>query len=146
MRITKWSKLIRERDNYTCRNCGTKERPGETHHAHHILPRMLGGENTPDNGITLCNTCHHKAHSGDMSPQAIWRKVNSPIKVRDAAYVFGVSDVTIRDWIHRGKIPARITMEVIESRIAHIEQTGERTKTPPARMRKYLEHLKRWLG
>ncbi len=36
-------------------------------HFHHIMPRSKGGSDTPENLIGLCNVCHGKVHSGDIS-------------------------------------------------------------------------------
>ena len=49
------------RDNYTCQHCGAQENLN----AHHILPRIDGGTNTPKNGITLCKKCHDALHAGE---------------------------------------------------------------------------------
>ena len=56
-------KTVLARDNYTCACC---KRGGESFvqalDYHHILPVMLGGADTPENGITLCLTCHRLVH------------------------------------------------------------------------------------
>jgi 5-methylcytosine-specific restriction endonuclease McrA len=49
------------RDGYTCQHCGSKEKLN----AHHILPKINGGTDTPKNGITLCKKCHLSLHSGE---------------------------------------------------------------------------------
>lgn len=56
----KWAADIKDRDNWTCQECG------ETNnlHAHHIrrwkdYPEL---RYDLDNGITLCHSCHAKAH------------------------------------------------------------------------------------
>lgn len=60
-----WRKSVYLRDNYTCQHCGSKKEL----QAHHIIP----WKNTKnrkwlrydiDNGITLCRSCHLKAHGG----------------------------------------------------------------------------------
>ena len=54
--LNEWSKMVRERDNYTCQRCG---KPGNI--AHHIKPKkaypllMLD----IDNGICVCEDCHY---------------------------------------------------------------------------------------
>lgn len=53
------------RDEYKCCNCraqGGKEGDFELH-AHHIVPRSAGGNDTLSNLATLCRNCHHKIHS-----------------------------------------------------------------------------------
>lgn len=43
------------RDNYTCKMCGTKNVRLEVHH---ITPRKYSGNDSINNLITLCTTCH----------------------------------------------------------------------------------------
>lgn len=45
-----------ERDNYTCRHCGSKENL----QADHIVPEKRGGKAVMDNMQTLCKTCNIK--------------------------------------------------------------------------------------
>ena len=52
---------VLHRDNYTCQKCKTKK--GKLH-THHIIFRSNGGTDTPDNLITLCESCHSKLHKG----------------------------------------------------------------------------------
>lgn len=58
----KWRKKVFVRDNFQCQNCGTKKNL----QAHHIKPWALYEELRYDlkNGITLCRSCHLKAHGG----------------------------------------------------------------------------------
>jgi 5-methylcytosine-specific restriction endonuclease McrA len=57
------------RDGYQCQHCGSQAHL----QAHHIQPRAEGGSDTPDNGITLCATCHADLHDGrwqlDIQPR-----------------------------------------------------------------------------
>jgi hypothetical protein len=55
---TFWRKLrafVLERDGYTCQRCKETEK---ALHVHHKVKRALGGPDTADNLITLCNSCH----------------------------------------------------------------------------------------
>jgi hypothetical protein len=59
MEPEEWKKLaqeIRKRDNFTCQLCGKK---GATD-VHHIIPRRMKIDNSPENLITLCRSCHIK--------------------------------------------------------------------------------------
>jgi DEAD/DEAH box helicase domain-containing protein len=63
----KWNALrqiVRQRDAFTCQMCGAVENE-RAHHVHHKIPlrsfTSLEQANAPDNLITLCPTCHHKA-------------------------------------------------------------------------------------
>jgi hypothetical protein len=54
-----WKELaqkIRIRDSFTCQYCGKK---GATD-VHHIIPRRVKIDNSPENLITLCRSCHTK--------------------------------------------------------------------------------------
>ena len=51
------------RDNYTCQCCKTKN--GKLN-AHHIVYKSLGGADTLENLITLCEKCHKKLHAGKL--------------------------------------------------------------------------------
>lgn len=63
-----WSQVVKERDGYKCRCCGSKEQL----HAHHILPWLQAAELRFDvsNGVTLCYSCHVEQHR-DMN-RKIW--------------------------------------------------------------------------
>jgi DEAD/DEAH box helicase domain-containing protein len=72
-----WDKMREEiltRDGHRCRKCGAGAPPGRSHDVHHIRPfrefgYVRGGNrndrlaNTPENLITLCRACHHRAES-----------------------------------------------------------------------------------
>lgn len=56
-------KTVMTRDKSTCQCC---KRGGEQYvdilDYHHILPVFLGGEDTPENGMMLCVSCHRLVH------------------------------------------------------------------------------------
>lgn len=59
-----WRAAVFKRDKYTCKMCGSKKNL----QAHHIIPWRDCNENQKynvDNGITLCENCHLKAHNGN---------------------------------------------------------------------------------
>ena len=49
------------RDGDACRVCSVFIKSGAHHH--HILPRSLGGPNTPSNLIRVCAFCHAEIHA-----------------------------------------------------------------------------------
>ena len=63
-KAVKWAKKVKERDGYKCQKCGSTENL----QAHHIVPWLQddAGRLRYDlnNGVTLCRTCHLKAHGG----------------------------------------------------------------------------------
>lgn len=51
--------IIYKRDNYTCQECGiTMNDAKKPHHVHHIIPFVLSRDNSLNNLITLCPSCH----------------------------------------------------------------------------------------
>jgi DNA (cytosine-5)-methyltransferase 1 len=64
---------VLDRDEHQCRNCSwdyddQTENPDDPRtklEVHHARPHVEGGENDPDNLITLCNVCHEEVHRTD---------------------------------------------------------------------------------
>ena len=58
-----WSKLVKERDNYTCQTCGDNQ--GRKLNSHHLNGWNAFPEQRfdLDNGVTLCTDCHKDFHS-----------------------------------------------------------------------------------
>ncbi len=52
-----------------CACCGSK-----IEHFHHLTPRSKGGSDTPENLVGLCNSCHTKVHTGELSLEKIGLK------------------------------------------------------------------------
>jgi len=66
----KQSRLARERDRDTCQRCGkTKEQVGKNLDVHHISPHILSNDNSLENLITYCPSCHKIV-------EWEWRQVN----------------------------------------------------------------------
>lgn len=57
-------KLVFERDHATCqwKDCGLSRDNGDVINLHHILPEQFGGDESPDNLITLCDIHHKRMH------------------------------------------------------------------------------------
>ena len=53
------------RDNHECQCCHGKSKDNVLN-VHHIESRKTGGD-SPNNLITLCETCHHKYHKGEIT-------------------------------------------------------------------------------
>jgi hypothetical protein len=64
---------VLDRDEHECRNCGAgyedfrrnPDDPRNKLEIHHARPHVEGGENNPDNLVTLCNVCHDEVHRTD---------------------------------------------------------------------------------
>jgi 5-methylcytosine-specific restriction endonuclease McrA len=58
--LSAWALQVKERDCYTCRDCGATDKL----HAHHIWPKISHPEHALDvvNGTTLCEACHIYEH------------------------------------------------------------------------------------
>ena len=59
---------ILDRDNYKCQNSVKMNNQTIKHskklHVHHIVFKSNGGTDSPENLITLCETCHNNLHQG----------------------------------------------------------------------------------
>jgi len=73
--IKKWKQIIRphilDRDNYTCKRCGANQET-EILNVHHIIPWSISKNDSDENLITLCRSCHkfvedNYANKGDFS-------------------------------------------------------------------------------
>lgn len=58
----KWQKSVFQRDNHTCQLCGKTKCPIAAHHIY-MKAKYPGRTLDTDNGITLCDKCHHKTIS-----------------------------------------------------------------------------------
>ena len=77
MNNLEWANAVKDRDNWTCQECGksVNDLGTEKIHAHHVHPKILGGENVLENGLTFCRRCHWtKYHSNEMNLAHINRK------------------------------------------------------------------------
>ena len=119
MNNLEWAKAVKKRDNWTCQECGlsVNELGTKKIHAHHLQPKVLGGENTLENGITLCRNCHWtKYHSGKMNLAHINRK-SREVKMSTFAYVIEKSDASkIVDLSKRHGVPKSVIMRNILAR------------------------------
>lgn len=68
------------RDEHTCQSCKGKTKDPRLN-VHHIESRKTGGD-SPDNLITLCETCHHDFHKGLLK-----LKFKRGPSFRDAAFM-----------------------------------------------------------
>ena len=58
--------IVDRRDEGQCRACGrrcsTRATGEQRAEHHHVIPRSLGGQDTPENVCTLCVWCHDERH------------------------------------------------------------------------------------
>ena len=81
-------KAIYRRDGYRCALCDSTQYL----QIHHIIPRGKGGNNEPDNLITLCSKCHGAAHG--CIPEG-WTMTAEDVEQACVEYV---SDMYAGDW------------------------------------------------
>lgn len=71
---------IKARDGNKCVYCGKAEpsippaRPVDNHHLDHLVPRVLGGEDTPTNLVTACKSCNSARHDMSVAGWAAYAK------------------------------------------------------------------------
>jgi hypothetical protein len=61
-----WTRLVKERDNWKCAECGYQGTKGKKDvDAHHVLPKVKFPElaTVLFNGVTLCKPCHKEIHA-----------------------------------------------------------------------------------
>lgn len=88
------------RDGYTCQKCSGKKKD-EKLHVHHIVFRSIGGTDSPDNLITLCETCHNELHaSKDAEKESKKLQKKRQANTKDATKVSIVKSQLIK---HFGK-------------------------------------------
>jgi len=68
---SRWRKDVKERDNYMCQSCKSRDKL----HAHHIKPKSGFPElrHVLSNGITLCQSCHIEEHRNMKNNNGITR-------------------------------------------------------------------------
>lgn len=86
--INSTRKAIYRRDGYRCALCDSTQYL----QIHHIIPRGKGGNNEPDNLITLCSKCHGAAHG--CIPEG-WTMTAEDVEQACVEYV---SDMYAGDW------------------------------------------------
>lgn len=70
------------RDNHTCQCCHGKSKD-KVLNVHHIESRKTGG-NSPNNLITLCETCHKGYHNGSIT---LPKNIKRGMVLKDAAFM-----------------------------------------------------------
>ena len=62
-------KLLKEYRKGHCELCGNPYRL----EVHHIISKGAGGDDVPENLITLCAFCHFKVHSGQIKKDELYK-------------------------------------------------------------------------
>lgn len=73
------------RDDHECQHCHGKSKDPVLN-IHHLESRKTGG-NSPENLITLCETCHQKYHTLNKEQQKQWKLPKRGKSYRDAAFM-----------------------------------------------------------
>ena len=103
------------RDSHQCQHCHGKSNDPVLN-VHHLESRKTGGD-SPDNLITLCETCHKAYHRGDIELR-LKRNLQS---FRDAAFMSIMRWKVYNDLKQTLNIPVRLTYGYLtkRSRIEH---------------------------
>lgn len=89
------------RDQFSCRICGFDV----VVEAHHIVPKMMGGDNHVTNIITLCPNHHKMAHAGLISAENMREAIQNTLPPKRELRLRAVSTVNFRT-IHPSVTPA----------------------------------------
>ena len=57
---------VYKRDQYTCQDCGCKMKGKTPHHVHHINPFVESNDNSLNNLVLLCASCHRTVEAQIM--------------------------------------------------------------------------------
>ena len=103
------------RDNHQCQHCHGKSKDPVLN-VHHLESRKTGGD-SPDNLITLCETCHKAYHRGKLELKL--RRNSKPL--RDAAFMSIMRWKVYNELKETLNIPVRLTYGYLtkQSRIEH---------------------------
>ena len=91
------------RDNHQCQHCHGKSKDPVLN-VHHLESRKTGGD-SPDNLITLCETCHKAYHRGEI----ILNNKRNGLSLRDAAMMSIMRWRVYNDLKQALDIPVRLT-------------------------------------
>ena len=114
------------RDHHQCQHCHGKSKDPVLN-VHHLESRKTGGD-SPDNLITLCETCHKAYHAGKIELKL---KRNGQ-SLRDAAAMSIMRWGVYNDLKHMLDVPVHITYGYL-TKHSRIKQGLEKTHTVDAR-------------
>ncbi len=100
------SRIVRERDSFTCQFCGADV--NNFLQVHHVD----FNENNDDlsNLITVCASCHQKIHKSIIIPNCLElydMYINNGMSLRSIAILYGVSKYSIADRLEKCNISIR---------------------------------------
>jgi hypothetical protein len=100
---------VGERDHYSCRCCGRKEKL----HRHHLTFRSRGGMDSTENELMLCKYCHALIHA-----RQLWILG----KNADKRVTFEIHEAAVVDIFGTRELPAHVRI-VTESRTGRTRGT-----------------------
>lgn len=139
-------RIVRERDDHTCRGCG--HRALKYMNAHHIKD---SGNNKPDNLATICVACHAVLHIGrnlDLQVIEIWGSSFSQVEIvqrsREGIRA-GLSLARINKGfkLKRGPYPPT-SLQYANDLVEEIRKTAATRAYLPEPLRVVFVNLKRW--
>jgi 5-methylcytosine-specific restriction endonuclease McrA len=69
-----WKEVRRscfERDKFTCKRCGRKNKQGKRIVAHYVIPKPEGGRAVLENLLTLCRKCERSVEASETPLRTI---------------------------------------------------------------------------
>ena len=123
-----WAKSVKERDNWTCQECGISVEQIGTKliHAHHIKPVSIGGENILENGITVCKTCHWEKYHSGTSNRAKFRKNQSKNNVGITFSLGKLENLKLKELAKQNH--RSLSQEIAYALSCYLENEGESEK------------------
>ena len=79
-----FSRMVRERDEWTCQRCGAQKAPNSgpaLHSAHYYTRRTRATRLDPLNALALCYGCHQFVDSHAAEKETLWR-----LRIGDEAF------------------------------------------------------------
>lgn len=87
-------KKVKNRDNYICQKCGSKNNL----EVHHIKCIYFGGKDNEDNCITLCKTCHIYS---PLNPDLFYKYLSIPLSISNHNIVIAL--ISFKQFLHSFK-------------------------------------------
>lgn len=90
---------ILKRDNYECQKCGEADKTSKTLEIHHVNPFYQSHDDSFNNLITLCSTCHKYApNSTEEFQRYISDQISAIATVLSKIFKKVIEEYTDKEW------------------------------------------------